>query len=98
MFGCDEYGHNAACPLNVPSVPECRQFFSEYSTGVIFHFQKTVDKPKDRFDWTEQVNRGLVDLEHAVFRDTRRPFCCSWILACSAKPAPGQEWNAKNLK
>jgi predicted metal-binding protein len=67
MFGCGEYGQNAACPPNVPSVPECRRFFDEYSTGVIFHFEKTVDEPEDRHAWTEQVNRGLVQLERAVF-------------------------------
>ncbi|MFH1102907.1 MAG: DUF2284 domain-containing protein [Pseudomonadota bacterium] len=27
MFGCSEYGHNASCPPNVPSVSECERFF-----------------------------------------------------------------------
>jgi predicted metal-binding protein len=39
MFGCSEYGRNAACPPNVPSTAECQQFFSEYSTAVLFHFE-----------------------------------------------------------
>jgi predicted metal-binding protein len=26
MFGCGEYGQNACCPPNVPSVSECERF------------------------------------------------------------------------
>jgi predicted metal-binding protein len=66
-FGCGEYGHNACCPPNVPSVPECRQFFGEYSTAVVFHFEKRVDQPEDRHAWTRKVNQGLVKLEREVF-------------------------------
>lgn len=67
MFGCGEYGRNATCPPNVPSVSECRQFFDEYSTGVIFHFEKAMDQPQDRFAWTKQINQALVELEREVF-------------------------------
>jgi predicted metal-binding protein len=67
MFGCDEYGRTATCPPNVPSVEECRRFFGEYSSGVIFHFEKKVDKPEDRHDWSRQVNQELFRLESAVF-------------------------------
>jgi predicted metal-binding protein len=34
LFGCSEYGQNASCPPNVPSVLECRQFFSEYNESL----------------------------------------------------------------
>ena len=68
MFGCGEYGHNASCPPNVPSVSECSRFFSEYETAVVFHFAKAVDKPEDRHKWSRKVNRGLIKLERAVFR------------------------------
>jgi predicted metal-binding protein len=67
MFGCDEYGKMATCPPNVPSVQECRQFFDEYRTGVIFHFEKKVDKPGDRHAWSRKVNRKLLGVERAVF-------------------------------
>jgi predicted metal-binding protein len=67
MFGCGEYGRNATCPPNIPSVSECQRFFNEYSTGVIFRFQKTVDQPEDRHAWTKQVNQGLLKLEREVF-------------------------------
>jgi len=66
-FGCPDYGHNACCPPNVPSVEECRQFFGEYQRAAVFHFEKSVAKLEDRHDWTNEVNQGLVDLERAVF-------------------------------
>lgn len=66
MFGCSEYGRNAACPPNVPSVPECQQFFNEYEYATIFHFEKTVDKPEDRFQWSREINLSLIALERDV--------------------------------
>ena len=66
-FGCPDYGKNASCPPNVPGVAECRQFFNEYSTAVIFHFAKNVDKPEERGDWSRQVNQALLKLERDVF-------------------------------
>ncbi len=67
MFGCKEYGHAACCPPNVPAVTECERFFREYSSAVIFHFAKKVDKPEDRHAWTREVNKKLLKLERAVF-------------------------------
>ena len=67
MYGCADYRHNAACPPNVPSVQECREFFGEYVRGVIFHFEKTVPDPEDRHAWSREVNRGLSELEREVF-------------------------------
>ena len=66
-FGCAEYGRNASCPPNVPSVAECRQFFAEYSTAAVFHFEKRVDKPEARFKWSRKVNQALLELEREVF-------------------------------
>jgi predicted metal-binding protein len=67
MFGCREFGRNASCPPNVPSVFECRQFFDDYKEAAIFHFEKAVDAPEDRHEWTRGVNTDLVALERAVF-------------------------------
>ena len=67
MFGCGEYGHNACCPPNVPSVSECRRFFHEYSRAVIFRFRKKVAKPEDRHSWSREVNTKLSKLEREVF-------------------------------
>lgn len=66
-FGCPEYGRNASCPPSVPSVSECREWFAEYTSGVVFHFEKAVERPEDRHAWTKEVSRGLVALERAVF-------------------------------
>ena len=67
MFGCGEYGQNACCPPNVPSVSECERFFREYTDAVIFHFEKKVDKPEDRHAWSRKVNSRLSKLEREVF-------------------------------
>jgi len=67
MFGCSEYGKNASCPPNTPSVEECRQLFSEYKVAVIFHFEKRVKKPEDRHQWSKIINEKLSKLEKEVF-------------------------------
>jgi predicted metal-binding protein len=67
MFGCSDYGKNATCPPNVPSVSECRQFFDDYETGAIIHFAKEVDKPEDRFEWAQKINQKLLLLERDIF-------------------------------
>ena len=61
-FGCREYGKNACCPPNTPSVDECKSFFQEYSEGVVFHFEKEVEKPQDRHEWTKGINERLLKL------------------------------------
>ncbi len=66
-FGCGHYGQNAACPPNTPGVSECRRFFDEYGTGVVFHFPKAVKKPEDRHAWGREVNQELSRLEREVF-------------------------------
>ena len=67
MFGCGNYGHNASCPPNVPSIAEVRQLFAEYSTMAIFHFSHAVDKPEDRHAWTRGINQELLTLERELF-------------------------------
>ncbi|MFC1515280.1 DUF2284 domain-containing protein [Thermodesulfobacteriota bacterium] len=67
MFGCGEYGNNASCPPNVPSVPECENFFQDYSMAVILRFGKKVDKPEDRHNWSKKINMKLLKLEREVF-------------------------------
>ncbi|NIP24885.1 MAG: DUF2284 domain-containing protein [Phycisphaerae bacterium] len=67
IYGCGEYGHNACCPPNVPSVSECERFFHEYQDAVIFWFEKAVDKPEDRHAWSKKINNKLAKLEREVF-------------------------------
>jgi len=66
-FGCGEYGHNATCPPNTPSVAECERFFKEYSEAAIFYFPKKVKKPEDRHAWSKGVNLKLSKIERDVF-------------------------------
>jgi predicted metal-binding protein len=56
MFGCREYGKNASCPPNVPSVSGCERFFRDYKKATVFHFEKKVDKPEDRYAWSREAN------------------------------------------
>jgi len=67
MYGCSDYGRNASCPPNTPSVAECRDFFLEYRLGVIFRFSKRFDDPEERHAWSRGVNMKLVELEREVF-------------------------------
>ncbi len=66
-FGCTSYGKKGSCPPQVPSVEECRAFFSEYEDAVIFHFAKKVDKPEDRVPWSRAVSKELLKLERETF-------------------------------
>ena len=66
-FGCKNYGKHACCPPNVPSVPECKQFFSEYENGVIFHFTAAFENPDDRHAWSREMNQSLLCVEREVF-------------------------------
>ena len=67
LYGCSEYGRTASCPPNVPSVAQCERFFREYRRAVVFHFEKSVARPEDRFAWTRKINLKLLKLEREVF-------------------------------
>jgi len=67
QFGCSEYGRTASCPPQVPAIDDCRLFFQEYEAGAVFHFQKSVAKPEDRYAWARTVNRELLRVEREVF-------------------------------
>jgi len=68
LYGCREYGRNAACPPNAPPVAECARFFREYKRAAVFHFAKTVDRPEDRHAWGRKLNLDLLKLEQEVFK------------------------------
>ena len=67
LFGCPDYGQNAACPPNVPSIAECREFMREYRHIVVFHFSALLDDPAKRHAWTRKINRRLLELERKIF-------------------------------
>jgi predicted metal-binding protein len=96
-FGCGEYGRNATCPPNVPSVSECRRFFDEYSAAVIFHFERKVEKPEDRHAWSRGVNQELVKLERAVFVAGYQKAFLLYMDSCSlCAECPGKREECKN--
>ena len=67
-YGCGEYGRNAACPPNAPTVAECARFIREYRRIAVFHFPKKVDRPEDRHAWSRKLNLELIKLEQELFK------------------------------
>lgn len=99
MYGCPDYGTNASCPPNVPSVSECRQFFDEYSTAVTFHFKKTFEKPEDRHAWSKGVNQALLKLERELFLAGYRKAFLLTMDSCSiCADCPGTRGECKSPK
>jgi len=66
-YGCDAYGRKGGCPPEVPSIPECREFFSEYAKVVVIHLQAQFPEPDERKEWSLQINQQLLKLERAIF-------------------------------
>jgi predicted metal-binding protein len=66
-YGCDGYGRHVTCPPNVPPVAECRELFNEYSTAVVFRFEKQFDHPEDRREWAQSIYEDLLALERDAF-------------------------------
>ena len=67
MFGCDSYGKRSACPPNVPSVAECRAFFSEYENAVLIRIEKKLEEGEDLGAWCKEINGKLTKMEREVF-------------------------------
>lgn len=83
MYGCKEYGKNACCPPNTPSVDECQKFFMEYNECVIFHFKKKFPKPEKRYEWTQAINERLLKLEQEVFFTGNQKTFLMFIDSCN---------------
>lgn len=98
-FGCDEYGETATCPPNAPSVSECERFFREYREAVVFHFEKKVDKPEDRFKWTRKVNLKLLKLEQEIFLSGYEKAFLLFLDSCNiCDECPGKKEECKEPK
>jgi len=67
LYGCPSYGKKACCPPELPSFAECRQFFKEYRTGLLFHLAVKLPKPEMRFAWGQKINKKMLSLEREVF-------------------------------
>jgi predicted metal-binding protein len=96
-YGCKSFGKNATCPPNMPSVLECRNFFNEYQVGVIFHFEKAVEKPEDRHAWSRKTNLALLKLERAVFLAGYQKAFMLFMDSCSlCEVCEGKKEDCKN--
>ncbi len=96
IFGCGEYGQNASCPPNVPSVSACERFFGEYSDAVIFNFESKVDNPEDRHAWSKKVNKKLSELEREIFiSGYEKAFLLYMDSCCICKECSGSRENCK---
>lgn len=96
LYGCDEYGATASCPPNVPSVSECERFFREYREAVVFHLEKKVRRPEDRFAWTRKVNLRLLKLEREIFLSGYEKAFLLFLDSCNICPeCPGKREECK---
>ena len=99
VFGCSSYGRKGSCPPNTPSVPECREFFSEYSEAVVFRVQAQLEDPKKRSEWSAKMNSELLKIEREVFLSGfPRAFLLFLDECCLCKECPGTRIDCKNLK
>jgi len=83
MYGCGEYGKTATCPPNVPSIAECKEFFKEYTSALVIHFEKSVEKPEDRHDWSKNINSQLLELEREIFISGHRKAFLLFLDSCT---------------
>jgi predicted metal-binding protein len=67
MYGCPDYGRRGACPPHVPPLEECRELFLEYEHIAVLRFQARAADIESWEDWSAQTNRGLLQLERALF-------------------------------
>lgn len=67
-FGCPSYGKCLACPPNTPSIEDCKNFFSEYSSAYMIHYEVNESAPEKRTNILRDVNNRLLELENEVYR------------------------------
>jgi len=67
MFGCPSYGKKAACPPAVPSIPECRELFSEYEHVLVLRIWVQLEHAEDRKQWSRSMNLDLHPIERETF-------------------------------
>ncbi len=90
-FGCPSYGKVASCPPNVPDVAECREFFSDYRTAVLFRIHEQLDDPDSRGQWSAKVNSRLLEIERQVFLAGYHKVFLTFMDECQLCPdCPGE--------
>ena len=78
MYGCDSYGQFVNCPPNAPSIEESINFFREYNTIAVFHFEQIIKRENCFTKWTKEISLKLLALEKEIFlagyTNMMRPF------------------------
>ena len=98
MFGCPTYGKKGSCPPFVPSIEECREFFSEYEKIAVIHLKKKLDDPEDRKAWSRKTNINLQKLEKAAFLSGHPKAFLLFMDECRiCEDCPGSRIECKNL-
>ena len=69
VFACPGHGASAMCPPNMPSIDECRRFFSEYEAVAVLHDQKTPQSQEDDEALSPKAAEDLLALERQLFLD-----------------------------
>ncbi len=67
MLTCDTYGTNAICPPNMPSIDECKRFFSEYEDVVLIRMEKPAASGERDPELFKQIDENLLQLEKEIF-------------------------------
>ncbi len=97
-FGCSDYGLGA-CPPNTPSVQECREFFREYSTGLIIRLTKTADKKHYPSEWSQEMTEKLLALERKIFLDGfQKAFLLNQTCCVLCNDCPGNRHDCKDKR
>jgi len=66
MYGCPDYGRNASCPPNAPTIEECKALLAEYEKAVFVHLFCDFG-PKLMKDWVMRKQKELLDIEKNIF-------------------------------
>lgn len=98
-FGCGTYGKKGSCPPNVPSITDCRELFSEYSSIAIFHIEKQLDDPNTRSIFSREVNQKLLKVEREVFLSGCHKAFLLFMDECTlCNSCEGTRIDCKNIK
>ncbi len=98
-YGCSFYGKKGTCPPEVPSIEECRQFFSEYTQAIVFHIAVKLDDPETRGEFSRKINNRLLKVEREVFIAGKRKAFLLFMDACRVCiECPGTRHKCENME
>jgi len=97
-FGCSDYGLGT-CPPNTPRVNECRDFFKEYSLGLVIRLTKSADKNNYPSEWSREMTTKLLELERKIFLEGfQKAFLLNQTCCFVCKDCPGDRLNCKDKR